>query len=573
MKTMLAPTGALPPPFELPLTELLLEPSVAASLPRREYDVVVVGAGVAGLAFTLRLPDSVRVALLTKGWLGESNTRYAQGGLSAAIGLDDSPALHEADTIAAGAGLCDPEAVRALVDGAPEAVAWLLAAGARFDRDAASGELHLGREAAHSRRRVLHAGGDATGAEIERALVAAVRSRPTVDVHEDAFAVDLLVDDHRVAGLIAELDGEPGLVRFESPLVVIAAGGAGQLWATTSNPSGATADGLAMALRAGVAVADLEFVQFHPTVLALPGAAPFLVSEAVRGEGAYLRDKYGARFMPAIHPQAELAPRDVVARAIQGQMALGAADHVFLDLRHLDGALTRQRFPTIRRQLADLGLDLTEDLIPVAPAAHYCMGGIVAGTTGETSLPGLLALGEASCTGVHGANRLASNSLLEGLVFGLAAANRVMGHGGREMAMPTAAPNHDTHHLALITQYQSVLRLRLQRAMSRDVAVVRDAHGLAAASREIQAGVAELDQHRADHRSIWELHNMALAASAIIAAASLREESRGAHFRSDFADIDPSLDGHHLVCQSDDAEQGWYFGQLAGVLGEVTTPA
>ncbi|MGH2531955.1 MAG: L-aspartate oxidase [Thermomicrobiales bacterium] len=573
MKTMLAPNGALPTPCQLPLTEPLLEPSRLASLPRHEYDVVVVGAGVAGLAFTLRLPDSIRAVLLTKGRLGESNTRYAQGGLSAAIGLDDSPELHEADTLAAGAGLCDLAAVRALVEGAPEAVAWLLDAGARFDRDATTGELQLGREAAHSRRRVLHAGGDATGAEIERALVVAVRARPNVDVHEDAFALDLLVEDGRVAGLIAELDGHPGLVRLASPLVVIAAGGAGQLWATTSNPLGATADGLAIALRAGVAVADLEFVQFHPTVLALPGAEPFLVSEAVRGEGAYLRAANGERFMSAIHPLAELAPRDVVARAIQRQMALDGAVHVSLDLCHLDGASTRNRFPTIARQLAARGLDLTADLIPVAPAAHYFMGGIVADPTGETSLPGLLALGEASCTGVHGANRLASNSLLEGLVFGLAAAERVMGNGKwglgdrRERARQHAAPR--AQHSVPANQHLVELRLRLQRTMSRHVAVVRDARGLEVASVDILAVANALRPRPSDHRSIWELRNMALAASAIVAAASLREESRGAHYRSDFPETDPTLNGQRLVCQSDDADHAWHFGHLTDVLAQI----
>ncbi|MEZ4666137.1 MAG: L-aspartate oxidase [Thermomicrobiales bacterium] len=394
----------------------------------RTYDVVVIGAGVAGLAFSLALPVGWTVALLTKGVLGESNTRYAQGGISAAIGPDDSTRLHEEDTLIAGAGLCDPAAVRTLVDGAPEAVDRLLAIGAKFDRSPQSGEILLGREAAHSRHRVLHAGGDATGAEVERALVAAARSHPDIDVFDHAYALDLIVQDGRATGIVAELASGDRAV-LAAPWVVVAAGGAGQLWAVTSNPKGATADGLAMALRAGVAVADLEFVQFHPTVLALAGTEPFLVTEAVRGEGAYLRDDAGERFMLDIHPLAELAPRDVVARGIQSAMASGNTDHVWLDLRHLSDELVYERFPTIAAELKARGLDLANDLIPVAPAAHYFIGGLAASTDGRTSLPGLLALGEAACTGVHGANRLASNSLLEGLVFGTEAAAMVTAQG------------------------------------------------------------------------------------------------------------------------------------------------
>ena len=382
---------------------------------------------MAGLAFTLSLPPELRIALLTKGVLGESNTRYAQGGLAAAVGADDTPALHAADTLAAGAGLSDAEAVARLVEGAPEAVRWLIGLGARFDAGP-NGEMLLGREAAHSRRRVLHAGGDATGAEIERSLVARVREDRNVDLYAGAFVVDLVVVEGRCRGVLAELEPGGPLTLLAAPVTVLAAGGAGHLWATTSNPEGATADGLAMALRAGATVADTEFVQFHPTVLALPGEVPFLVSEAVRGEGAYLRNAAGERFMTAVHPLAELAPRDVVARAIHRQMALDERDHVDLDLRHLDPEAMRERFPTITRELATRGLDLATDLIPVAPAAHYFIGGVAASPEGITSLPGLLAFGEAAATGIHGANRLASNSLLEGLVFGMAGADRL----GRE---------------------------------------------------------------------------------------------------------------------------------------------
>jgi len=543
----------------------------------RRYDAIVVGAGIAGLAFTLRLPPEWKVALLTKGVLGESNTRYAQGGLAAAVGADDSPALHEQDTLVAGAGLSDPDVVRLLVDGAPEAVDWLIQLGTSFDTDSEGAPL-LGREAAHSRRRVLHAGGDATGAEIERALVARVRGNPGVDLFEGAFALDLLVGAGRCRGIVAELTPGGGIVALNAPLTVLAAGGAGQLWAVTSNPPGATADGLAMALRAGVPIADVEFMQFHPTVLT--GEIPFLVSEAVRGEGAFLRGANNERFMLDVHPLAELAPRDVVARGIQRKMAKEGTNHVNLDLRHLDAATMRDRFPTIARELGSRGLDLATDLIPVAPAAHYFMGGIVAGPTGETGLPGLLALGEAACTGIHGANRLASNSLLEGLVFGLAAADAA-GMAGPSGHQNATVADRDNDGLGVANPPMPAaeiteLRRQLQRTLSRHVAVVRDAAGLSEAANEIAeianrtsrrpavdrgAGARANDQP-STLRARLELLNMVRAAAAIVAAASFRAESRGAHFRTDYPDLDPNLAGRHLIA----AHGEWRYGPLNGVL-------
>lgn len=532
----------------------------------RSYDVVVIGAGVAGLAFTLRLPPRLRVALLTKGVLGESNTRYAQGGLAAAVGADDSPDLHLADTLAAGAGLSDPDAVRTLVDGAPAAVAWLIALGTGFDA-AQNGQPLLGREAAHSRRRVLHAGGDATGAEIERALVAGVRADLAVDVFADAFVLDLLRRDDRCAGVLAQLASDAPPVRIEAAATVLAAGGAGQLWATTSNPLGATADGLGMALRAGVAVADLEFVQFHPTVLAMPGSTPFLVTEAIRGEGAFLRGASGDRFMEDLHPLAELAPRDVVARGIQRQMALDDRPAVSLDLQHLQPDEVRRRFPTIQAELASRGLDLATDLIPVAPAAHYFGGGIIAGADGRTSLPGLTALGEVTCTGVHGANRLASNSLLEGLVFGMAAAERI----GRDS--PTGTPTGPSEpprvgvpvfsDRSSIPAEESVkLRRSLQQVMSRDVAVVRDAAGLNAATMKLEEISQVLATGALDRRDLWELRNMTDAALAIVAAALHRQESRGAHFRLDFLEPNPTLAGCHSLLAPAGISKEWRYGLL-----------
>jgi L-aspartate oxidase len=533
----------------------------------RQYDIVVIGAGVAGLAFALRRPPELRVALLCKGAIGESNTRYAQGGLAAAVGADDDVTLHEADTLAAGAGLCDPAAVRALVDGAPAAVKWLLDLGTAFDRDGDT--LLLGREAAHSRRRVIHAGGDATGAEIERALVANVHADPRIDVYERAMARDLLVEEGGCVGVSVDLDSsEDRLVSFNASVVVLAVGGMGQLWATTSNPSGATADGLAMALRAGVTVADLEFVQFHPTVLRVPGTSAFLVSEAVRGEGAYLRSLDGDRFLVSEHPLAELAPRDVVARAIQRQLVREESDHVWLDLRHLDASVVRRRFPSIGAELQQRGIDLATDLIPVAPAAHYAMGGVAATPTGETSMPGLLALGEAACTGVHGANRLASNSLLEGLVFGLAAADRLVSAGLPAPGREDVAHTGEQHTWPATSANDEVmaLRERLQTVMSRHVAVVREGDGLKQALHEIDAISTEAPAV-ADGATA-ELANMVLVARRVVEAALRREESRGAHYRADYPRADPSLDGHHLVHQP--RLDTWWFGELSSALVSPT---
>jgi len=535
----------------------ILEYALQSALPARAYDAIVVGAGVAGLTFALQLPENRRVALITKGELGESNTRYAQGGLSAAISPEDSPRFHEQDTLVAGAGLSDPDAVRTLVDGAPEAVDWLISIGANFDRDA-GGAVLLGREAAHSHRRVLHAGGDATGAEIERALVAEARRRTNIDFWPHSFAIDLVQEGSRVTGLLIE--DQNGLIkRLEAPVTVIAAGGAGQVWATTSNPLGATADGLAMAIRAGAVIADCEFVQFHPTVLSLESSTAFLVSEAVRGEGAVLRNDAGTRFMLDEHPQAELAPRDVVARGIHRQLIRNPDGNVYLDLRSLDPGAVVERFPTISRELQKRGLDLAHDLIPVAPAAHYFMGGLAASSEGRTSLEGLLALGEASCTGVHGANRLASNSLLEGLVFGALSAGRV----ARDYAPIASEHEHSTRGIATSHGDESLaiaLREAVQETMSENVGVERDAAGLSKAIDMLRQFANQAEELPLT-RSGLESRNLLTSATAIATAALYRCESRGAQFRSDFPTIDPALDGHHSL--QDPADRHWRYGSLA----------
>ncbi|NNG89856.1 L-aspartate oxidase, partial [Streptomyces cacaoi] len=414
-----------------------------------EADVVVVGSGVAGLTAALRCAATgARTVVVTKARLDDGSTRWAQGGIAAALGEGDTPEQHCADTLEAGAGLCDEEAVRTLVTEGPRAVRRLIEAGARFDTSAPDGPLALTREGGHHRNRIAHAGGDATGAEISRALVAAIRGRPGLRTVENALVLDLLRDAAgRTAGVTLHVMGEgrhDGVGAVHAPAVVLATGGMGQVFAATTNPAVSTGDGVALALRAGAEVADLEFVQFHPTVLYLgpdaEGQQP-LISEAVRGEGAHLVDADGVRFMEGRHPLAELAPRDVVAKGIMRHAAALGTDHMFLDGRHFGAALWEHRFPTILAACRSHGIDPVTTPVPVAPAAHYASGGVRTDLHGRTTVPGLYACGEVACTGVHGANRLASNSLLEGLVFAerIAAALRRPGPAPAGRPVPWAA--------------------------------------------------------------------------------------------------------------------------------------
>ena len=527
-------------------------------------DVAIIGGGIAGLTVALNLPEDVRVVLMTKAALGESNTRYAQGGLAAAVGPDDDPELHLRDTLAAGAGLVDDAATSVLVREARNAVAWLIAEGARFDHSplpagegpgegAAPDDLahryDLAREAAHSRRRVLHAR-DATGAEIERALVAAMRARPGGMVLEDTQALDLVLRDGVCVGVDVLHGGATRRILVRRG-VVLANGGAGQLWLRTSNPAGATADGLALAWRAGAVVSDVEFVQFHPTTLVSPSGETFLISEAVRGEGAWLRNAAGERFMPRYSPDAELAPRDVVARAILSEVLAEGAPSAFLDLRHLPEHEVYERFPTIAAACRKDGLDLAHDLIPIAPAAHYFMGGVTVDTWGRTTVPGLFAVGEVSCTGVHGANRLASNSLLEGLVFGRRVASVLAGvaePGDWPTTSPLPGIQRETAGIALperslTAPIAEAIRQQLRATMWRDVSLRRDANGLSEAIETLRmlAASGPVDPETA---------NMLLAAQLIATAALAREESRGGHFREDFPDRDSALDGVHSLLRA-----------------------
>ncbi len=482
--------------------------------------VVVVGSGVAGLTVARLAAARHDVTVVTKGAAADGSTRWAQGGIAAALGPADSPVAHAADTIAAAAGLADPRAVEVLCTEGPERVRELLALGVPFDRDGDA--LALGREAAHGARRIVHAGGDATGRAVELGLLDAVAGAPIAWLERTVLR-DLVVDDGRVVGVhVAGSDGIGCAVAAD--VVVLATGGAGRLYRHTTDPEVVTGDGIAAALRAGAAVADLEFVQFHPTALAVPGTP--LVSEAVRGEGAVLRDDSGRRFLLDLHPDAELAPRDVVARGIADAMARQGGRPVLLDATALGADLLRRRFPTIDAAVTAAGLDWTREPIPVTPAAHYLMGGVATDLDGRTSLPGLLAVGEAARTGVHGANRLASNSLLEGLVFGARAAAAIgtPGAGPRLDPVELVDPRSDAIDAGPFS------RPALQELMWQRAGLARDAAGLGSAAG-VLAGWSADDPEDA---------GMLDLARAVVRAALARTESRGAHHRTDHPTTDPA---------------------------------
>ncbi|MEY9847622.1 L-aspartate oxidase [Streptacidiphilus sp. MAP5-3] len=518
-------------------------------------DVVVVGSGVAGLTTALRVrAGGLRVLVVTKAVLDEGSTRWAQGGIAAALGEGDTPEQHLADTLVAGVGLCDEDAVRMLVTEGPGAVRRLIETGAAFDTDA-QGEILLTREGGHHRRRIAHAGGDATGLEISRALVEAVRDDEGIELIEHALVLDLLTDaEGRTAGLTLHVMGEgqrDGVGAVHARAVVLATGGLGQVYSATTNPAVSTGDGVALALRAGAEVADLEFVQFHPTVLWLgpdaEGQQP-LISEAVRGEGAHLVDADGVRFMVGQHELAELAPRDIVAKGITRRMAETGAEHMFLDGRHFGAQMWEERFPTILASCRAHGIDPVTGLIPVAPAAHYASGGVRTDLRGHTSVSGLYACGEAACTGVHGANRLASNSLLEGLVF----AERIAADIIERDRLGRLTPRHEdtTRPVEVVPLLAAESRAEIQRVMTRGVGVLRSAGSMAEATERL-AALAESEPETEKREPVqvetWEATNLHLVASALTAAALLREETRGCHWREDAPDRDDERWRRHLV--------------------------
>ncbi len=530
-----------------------------------ETDVVVVGSGIAGLTTALHISkqSALRVLLVTKDVLAAGSTRWAQGGIAAALGAGDSPDEHFDDTIVAGAGVCDEAAVRVLVREGPAAVRELVLLGARFDRTH-DGALSLTREGGHHRDRIAHAGGDATGAEIERALVTRVLDATDVSVIEHALVLDLLrTPSGAVAGLTLHVMGEgqrDGVGAVRARAVVLATGGIGQVYASTTNPSVSTGDGVAAALRAGAVVRDLEFVQFHPTVAWLGprsrGQQP-LVSEAVRGEGAFLVDNAGLRFMEGEHELADLAPRDIVAKAIVRRMRETGAEHIWLDARHFGAEKWRVRFPTIHETLLSLGIDPVRELIPVVPACHYASGGVRTDLHGESSLPGLFVCGESACTGVHGANRLASNSLLEGLVFGQRIAQTVL----ERLREPVPPPRELAPLWVEGVLLDESARPELQTLMSRDVGVLRDEKGLRAAGDAL-ATLAERDGGMPGTEA-WETTNLLTVAAALVQAATVREETRGAHWRDDFPDRDDAHWCGHLDTTLGDAGLHTTFEEIA----------
>lgn len=495
-----------------------------------DTDVVVIGTGIAGLYTALKISRYADVTILCKKGLTESNTNRAQGGIAAAIAEGDSPDLHREDTMMAGAGLNDLEAVEILVNEGPSLVNDLIRLGTQFDTE--DGEhLALTREAAHSRRRILHANGDATGAEIVRALAVQVRNNRRIRVLEDSFAIDLVTAENgSCKGVLYQKDDR--LYYLQARATVLATGGAGNMYRYTTNPDVTTADGFAMAYRAGAQLQDLEFIQFHPTTLNYPGAPRFLLTEALRGEGALLRNIAGERFMPAYHEMAELAPRDIVARAIVSEIEKTKATFVYLDITHQSPELIKSRFPTIYEFCLQYGLDLTSDWIPVSPAAHYVMGGVKTDLFGETNVRRLFACGEVSCTGVHGANRLASNSLSEAIVFGKRIAERIEEFLDSETGEPMPLPQL-AHVMKSPIDKIDNRRLHLQKVMVRYVGVKRTRESLERALSELGKYVPMLS-HTYSKKSDWEFINLLTSALLTTQAALLREESRGGHHRNDF---------------------------------------
>jgi L-aspartate oxidase len=505
-----------------------------------ETDFLIIGAGVAGLRAAIELAAAGRVVVFAKREVTDSNTQYAQGGIAAALSDEDEISLHLQDTLNAGDGLCNPEAARVLVEDAPERIEELIQWGTEFDRQGT--KLTFGREGAHSRNRILHAHGDSTGREIQRALYAKAQALPNISVYEFEFSTSLLQTDG-IRGV--ELAGGQTV---SASAVLLATGGVGQLYRNTTNPPVATADGVAMAFRAGAEISDMEFIQFHPTALYLKNAPRFLLSEALRGEGAQLRNDALLRFMPKYHPMAELAPRDVVARAIMHELEFSASKDpaVYLDLTHLDPEHVKKRFPRIHSTCLQYNIDIVTDLIPIRPAAHYAMGGVRTDLEGRTTLGGLYAAGEAACTGVHGANRLASNSLLEGLVYGARAGKAMQAESRNSVGKP--APRAAYSNGSAGQDTEEAIR-QIQDLMWKDVGIVRDAGRLKhaiAGLEQIRPTVA----HPATRRA-WEALNLCQSGLLVARCALAREESRGAHYRTDFPSHDDARFLKHSIVRSE----------------------
>ncbi len=499
-------------------------------------DFLIIGGGVAGLRAAVELAQSGRVLVVTKDAPTESSSEYAQGGVAVALSDEDEISIHLDDTIRAGDGLCLRKAVGALVEEGPSRIRELILWGAEFDKEGT--RLAFTQEAAHSKRRILHAQGDSTGKEIMRVLTDKVRSFDTVSKIDFAFTRDLLIRQGRCVGAVVCQQRLKKVLVISARAVLLATGGAGRLYERTTNPAVATGDGMAMAFRAGADLMDMEFVQFHPTALYLKGAPQFLLSEAMRGEGGMLKNNQGERFMDRYHPSRELAPRDVVTRAIHSEMLATNATHVFLDVTHLNADYVIRRFPRIYRTCKELGVDITQAPIPVSPAAHYIMGGVKTDLRGATNVPGLFAAGETACTGVHGANRLASNSLLEGLVYGERAgraAARYARHqqDQRPLRLRTPAGNHRAGRASSDSAAAEHMRDSLKKLMWENVGIVRNRKDLSSALKQLRAWDRVVKEFGPD-RKFFELRNMITTATLITRSALNREGSVGAHYRSDF---------------------------------------
>lgn len=525
------------------------------ALNKTETDFLVIGSGVAGLRAAIELSKAGRVLMLTKGHPYESSSMFAQGGVAVALSEEDDVSIHLTDTLKAGHGLCREEAVRVLVEEGPERIQELIAWGAKFDKTGR--KFAFTREAAHSRSRILRARGDATGNEMVRALMAHAARQVRIQRLDRHFTIDLVTVDGRCRGAVVlnELSGERSVL--PAGAVVLSTGGAGQIYARTTNPPSATGDGVAMALRAGAVLADMEFVQFHPTSLYLPSSPPFLLSEAIRGEGGRLRNIKGELFMHRYHPDGPLAPRDVVARAIWSEMAATRARHVYLDVTHLGAAFVKRRFPTIYATCLRYDIDMTEEWIPVSPSAHYMMGGVWTDLNGATTLPGLYAAGEVACSGVHGANRLASNSLLEGLVFGTRAARAAI---EQAEIQDTAAqtPGLEVREAGEAAELEDPEKLRssLRRVMWGKVGLVRSRDSLISASAQLSRWSRMLSKPFTT-RVALEVKNMVQVGRCIADAALWRENSIGAHYRSDVpAGKRPGWKQHSRISITDSVVSG-----------------
>jgi len=510
----------------------------------KTVDFLVIGGGVAGLRAAIELAPDGSVAVLTKDKPTESSTGYAQGGIAVAISDEDKVGIHYEDTINAGDGLCNEEAVRILVEEGPGLIHELISWGAEFDKEGS--KLAFTREAAHSRKRILHSHGDSTGRELERVLINKVRTFPSVSRHDFTFTIDLIIKDNVCIGASVLQGNET--VNIFAKAVILATGGAGQLFSRTTNPMITTGDGIAIAYRAGAVIEDMEFVQFHPTSFYAPDAPQFLLSEALRGEGAVLKNTQGERFMPGYHTMADLAPRDTMARAIVSEMVKTKAKHVYLDLTHLDEEFIKKRFPLIYSTCLTFNSDITRDLIPVSPAAHYIMGGVRTNLHGETSINGLFAAGEVSCTGVHGANRLASNSLLEGLVFGARTGESAVKFAKKikvidKVQIPvqkaTASGDFDSGDI----------RNSLKQMMWEKVGIIRCSESLSSVKEQLRKWDFILKTGFAGREGL-ELKNMLTQAHLITDASLLREGSIGAHYRSDFQGRGEKWQ-RHTVCHKD----------------------